>query len=101
MQASRTNLFLRDDTFFGICEGLGEDLRLPPNLLRIAFALGLFWNPVVVLGIYAGLGLLVLTSRLLVREPRPVTLPLSEPVEVFAEPAADEQREAENLPIAA
>jgi len=101
MQASRTNLFLRDDTFFGVCQGLGEDLRFPPNLLRMALAVGLFWNPLLVLGIYAGLGGLVLTSRLIVREPKAGRLARAEPAAAPAEPVEAERDQPETLPIAA
>ena len=58
------NLFTRDDTFFGVCEGLGQDLHIPANLLRIAFAVGLLANPMLTIELYFGLGLLVLVSRL-------------------------------------
>jgi hypothetical protein len=46
MQEAQSNLFTRDDTFFGVCEGLGQDLGISPNLLRLAFAIGTFFNPV-------------------------------------------------------
>jgi phage shock protein PspC (stress-responsive transcriptional regulator) len=64
------NLFLRDDTFFGVCEGLGEDLGIPSNLFRMAFALSFFFSPAGALGAYAALGLIVLLTRLLVPNPK-------------------------------
>jgi phage shock protein PspC (stress-responsive transcriptional regulator) len=70
MHTPRQNLFTRDDTFFGVCEGLGEDLRIPPNLLRLGFTLTLFFYPLVSLAAYAGAGLVVLLTRLLVPNPR-------------------------------
>lgn len=70
MSASQGNLFTRDDTFFGVCEGLGQDLRINPNLIRVAFAVGVYLNPVAAVAAYFGLGILVLATRLLVREPR-------------------------------
>jgi phage shock protein C len=70
MNASQGNLFTRDDTFFGVCEGLGQDLRINPNLIRVAFAVGVYLNPVAAVAVYFGLGILVLATRMLVREPR-------------------------------
>lgn len=62
------NLFTRDDTFFGVCEGLGEDLGFNANWLRALFAAGLLFNPVAVLATYAALGVVVLASRLIFRK---------------------------------
>ena len=96
MNASRGNLFTRDDTFFGVCEGLGEDLRINPNLIRVAFAVGVYLNPVAAIAVYFGLGILVLATRLLVREPRRAAAPAME------EPAQrDAGVEPEELAIAA
>jgi phage shock protein PspC (stress-responsive transcriptional regulator) len=63
MQTPQPNLFTRDDTLFGVCQGLGEDLGFNPNLLRVPFAVLLLWNPVVVLAAYLGLGVLVAVTR--------------------------------------
>ncbi len=99
MQTERANLLTRDDTFFGVCQGLGEDLGIPPSLLRIAFALGLFWNPIAMAGLYAGLGVVVLAARLIVREPRIVEpAPTVEP-QAAATPA--EQSQPDAIPLAA
>lgn len=94
------NLFTRDDTFFGVCQALGEDLRIPPNLLRMALALSLFWNPLAALCSYAAAGILVALTRWLVPNPR---LPVAAaeaagraPSETIAATA-----EAEPLPLAA
>lgn len=70
MQVSKGNLLTRDDTVLGVCQGLGEDLGFNPLWLRIAFAVGVYLNPLVAVGTYFGLGIIVLTTRLLVREPR-------------------------------
>lgn len=64
------NLLTRDDTFLGVCEGIGEDLRIPSNLLRAAFAIGLFFSPTGSIAAYLALGLLVLASRLAFPKPR-------------------------------
>jgi phage shock protein PspC (stress-responsive transcriptional regulator) len=57
------NLLTRDDTFFGVCEALGTDLGFSPNILRIIFGVAVMWNPAIVIGTYAALGVLVFVSR--------------------------------------
>jgi phage shock protein PspC (stress-responsive transcriptional regulator) len=59
------NLFTRDDTFFGVCQGLGEDTGIHPNLLRVGIAFTLFWSPLAAVGTYVALGLAVALSRIL------------------------------------
>ncbi len=96
MQASQPNLFLRDDTLLGVCQGLGEDFGFNPLWLRIVFAAALIWNPVYDIGAYLALGSVVLVSRLIVRNPRPAK------VSAEAEaPAAAANGNAEALPVAA
>lgn len=96
-QSSQAWLIARDDTFFGVCQGLGEDLGFSPQWLRIAFALLLFWNPLAAVGGYAAAGLVVLLSRLIAPAPRTAS--------VEAEAPADQDRadseQADPLPIAA
>lgn len=97
MQATRQNMFMRDDTFFGVCQALGEDFRFSPTLLRLAFALGFFWNPLVVTGAYLALGVLVAITRFVAPDPRPVEKLRMVPVqpeqdrEEAQAPAAEEQ----------
>ena len=57
------NLFTRDDTFFGICEGLGQDTGIPANLIRIALAGLCFFYPLPTIAAYLGLGLVVFATR--------------------------------------
>ena len=92
MNAPQGNIFTRDDTFFGVCEGLGQDLRINPNLIRIAFAVGVYLNPMLAVGLYFGLGLVVLATRMLVREPRPA---MSVAAAVTTQPAS---RQTEDQP---
>jgi len=66
------NLFTRPDTFFGICEGIGEDTLIPANLIRIALGVTLYFNPTAAFATYAALGVLVLFTRLLFPAPRRV-----------------------------
>lgn len=84
MSNRQPSLFARDDTFFGICEGLGEDLGINPLFIRLIFVFALFFNPAMTIAAYFGTGVLVLASRLIFPKPR-----LAEPaVESPAEPEA-------------
>ena len=65
MATEKGNLFLRNDTIFGICEGLGEDLGINPNFIRVPLAAGIIFAPMYVIGIYLAMGVVVLASRLL------------------------------------
>jgi phage shock protein C len=95
MQNVQPSLFTREDTFFGVCQGLGEDLGIHSNILRLAFALALFFNPIATLAAYVGAGMLVAGSRWLFPQP------LVE-VEVAAEAEPLQAgAEAEPLPLAA
>lgn len=86
----RANLLLRNDTILGVCEGLGRDLGVPPTLLRIAFAIGLFFNSLAVIGLYLALGIVVALSRWLV-PPRLETL--GPPASHSAAPQGDNDAE--------
>ena len=94
----RPSLFNRPDTFLGVCQGLGEDLGIYPNLIRLSFAGLLFWNPIAALATYAGLGLFVLALRLIF--PVPAT-PEAEQPETAAAIEAAPADEQEQLPLAA
>ena len=65
MVQETTNLFRRRDTFFGICEAVGQDFGFNPLWLRLAFIAPLFFFPVQTFAAYFGLGAIVLASRLL------------------------------------
>ena len=102
MKNSDTNLLLRDDTFLGVCEGLGEDLGIPANLFRVAFAFSLFFSPLGALGAYLGLGLLVAFTRFVAPVPKPVAPRSEEAVLALPAPQGEnENSEAESLPVAA
>lgn len=96
MQSYQPYLFNRSDTFFGVCEGLGEDFGFNANYLRVALALAIFWNPVLVAGGYAGAGVIVALSRWLVPNPRPAPA-----IEAAEAPVAANPVEPEALPLAA
>lgn len=82
MQDSQPNLFTRDDTFFGVCQGLGEDLGINPNWLRIAVPVPLFFFPVQTIAGYAAAGLLLLAVRLLFPVPRLASSAAAQPANV-------------------
>jgi phage shock protein PspC (stress-responsive transcriptional regulator) len=71
MHSVRTSLLARDDTFFGVCEALGEDFGFNGQYLRAAFAVAIFFNPLGAIGAYAGLGLLVAVTRWIAPDPKP------------------------------
>lgn len=82
-QTPKANLFTRDDTLFGVCQGLGEDLGFNPNWLRVPFVVLLLWNPVAVLAAYLGLGALVMAVRWISPDRK------AAPTEAAVEPAED------------
>ena len=100
MQNATTNLLLRDDTFFGVCQGIGEDLGFSPNILRVAFAPLLFFSWQGAIGLYLALGLLVLTTRLIAPNPK-VAKPRQAAAEAAAPAAPADADSDEQLPIAA
>lgn len=65
METETTNLFRRKDTFFGICEAVGQDYGFNPLWLRLAFVAPLFFFPVQTFAGYFALGGVVLASRLI------------------------------------
>ncbi len=65
MENETTNLFNRRDTFFGICEAVGQDFGFNPLWLRLAFVAPIFFFPVQTFIGYFALGGAVLASRLL------------------------------------
>ena len=91
MQDSHSSVLTRDDTFFGVCEALGEDFGFHPNLLRLGFALTLFFSPLAAVGGYAAAGLVVAATRWFVPNPR-VAVPAVERDEP-ATAAAENQME--------
>lgn len=66
MTDSLSTLIRRTDTFFGVCQAVGDDFGFNPNWLRVGLALPLLFNPVMSLATYGALALAVIVSRLLV-----------------------------------
>ena len=92
-----TNLFRRRDTFFGICEAVGQDFGFNPLYLRLAFIAPLFFFPAQTFMAYFALGAIVLASRLLF----PAKAAAGQPAPSAAEPAAPIIEKAEELALAA
>ena len=105
MQSSEPNLFTRPDTFFGVCQGLGEDLRIHPNFFRLGLAVLLYLNPMAAVASYVGAGLLVFVTRWLIPNPRTdisEAAPVAEPATMDHEVAvANGEAAQERLPLAA
>ena len=98
MQNETTNLFQRRDTFFGICEAVGQDFGFNPLWLRLAFVAPLFFFPVQTFAGYFALGLVVLASRLIFPAKTAAT---AQPVLSSVEPAERHIDQTEELALAA
>ena len=66
--ATEAPLFNRPDTMFGICEGIGHEFGFHPNILRIALAVPLVWNPLAAISLYLALGVALMVSRVMMPE---------------------------------
>jgi phage shock protein PspC (stress-responsive transcriptional regulator) len=64
-QEDTVALPLRSHTILGTCEAIGEDFGFNPVLMRIPFAAIVLWSPLIAIGAYLALGVVVLASRLL------------------------------------
>lgn len=100
MHSPQPSLLARDDTFLGVCQGLGEDFGFHPNWLRVGLALLLFVNPAAAVGSYAAAGMLVALSRWISPDPR-LTAPAEEAVESPGKSEPTEAVEATPVPLAA
>jgi phage shock protein PspC (stress-responsive transcriptional regulator) len=98
MENETTNLFRRRDTFFGICEAVGQDFGFNPLWLRLAFVAPLFFFPVQTFIGYFALGLVVLASRLTFPAK---TAAAAQPAPSAVEIAAPQAEKTEELALAA
>lgn len=89
-QVSQVDAPAAKDNLFGICHAIGEDLGINPLFLRVPLAIALLWNPWVVLGAYAFMGVAVLLSRLLFPKPRRVAASASRAPAALDIPAGTE-----------
>lgn len=64
-QVNQVSLPLRSHTIFGVCEAVGEDFGFNPVYLRIPFSAIVLYSPLLAIGAYLALGVVVLASRLL------------------------------------
>jgi phage shock protein C len=76
MESTHGSILTRDDTFFGICEALGEDFGFNPFYLRLALGVGLIWNPIAMIAAYAAAGIVVAGTRLVAPDPRRAVEPV-------------------------
>lgn len=63
---------LRSHTILGVCEGIGEDFGINPLFLRVPLATIVLFSPMLAVGAYLALGLVVLASRLIFPKPKAV-----------------------------
>lgn len=92
MAADTTPIPLRHDTLLGVCETLGRDFRINPNIVRILFALALLWDPIVVMAAYVGVGVVLGLIHWLVPDVR---------VDSPASAAATVEERQDDMPLAA
>ncbi len=98
-QDETTNLFFRNDTLFGVCEGLGEEFGFNANWLRVPFAAGVLWNPMAIVGIYLALGIALALARWTFPKPRAAAA--TPQVDAGNEPAFAANSEANRESLAA
>ena len=89
-QENQVALPMRSHTILGVCEAIGEDFGFNPTFLRVPFAAIVLYSPMIAIGAYLGLGVVVLASRLLF--PRPKEQAVVESGEK-ADAANEQQRE--------
>jgi phage shock protein C len=64
-QENYVPLPLRSHTILGVCEAIGEDFGFNPTFLRVILAAMVLYSPLIAIGSYFALGVVVLASRLL------------------------------------
>jgi len=79
MQSDNENVFTRDDTFFGVCQAIGEDLGFNPNWLRAALGVLLIWSPLATIAAYLAAGIVIALIRWIVPNPRSARAKAGEP----------------------
>ena len=89
--------FMREDTFLGVCHTVGHDFGFSPNILRMAFAGMLFWNPTIFAVTYVSAGVMIAVLHWLLPNPlmaeEPWQIPAAEaeaPAPVTVEPVPEE-----------
>src|SRR5690348_15264939 len=69
-QENQVALPMRSHTILGVCEAIGEDFGFNPTFLRVPFAAIVLYSPMIAIGAYLALGVVVLASRLLFPRPK-------------------------------
>ena len=65
MPNANTNILVgRNDTILGVCEAISQDFGINALVLRLAFIVPLFFQPMATIGVYLALGVIVALSRL-------------------------------------
>lgn len=91
-QENQVPLPLRNHTILGVCEAIGEDFGFNPVFLRVPLSAIVLYNPLMAVGAYLALGVVVLASRLLFPAPKEQAQPevvaanTAEPVAEFEAP---------------
>lgn len=62
---TKPNLFFRQDTLFGACQGLADDLGINALWLRVPLAASILYDPKIAVGIYAVLCVVVFATRMI------------------------------------
>lgn len=101
MQTYQPSLIARSDTLLGVCAAIGEDFGFNPTWLRIVFALMVFFNLFLAIGIYCAAGAVVLLTRLIYRSPRKLLVAAPPAVVVEDAPVVAAWPEEDRIPTAA
>ncbi len=101
MTDARPNLFTRDDTFFGVCQALGDDMGINADWLRVAAAGIFFLAPVPVMVGYCVLGLIIAAVRWWVPSPVAPLLVIEAPADGGTDPVpvAHASSDAQSAPV--
>ena len=69
-----------EDFIYGVCQGLGEDLGVPPDIFRVAVAVAMLFSPAWAVGAYLVGGLIVMATRFIHRKPMPRAKSAAQPL---------------------
>jgi phage shock protein C len=94
MHSPHGSLFTRPDTFFGVCEAIGEDLGIHANWLRAGLAVSVLFAPKAAVIVYLVAGAIALATRLI------FPAPVAAVVEAAVSPAATAEAEPLRLDYA-
>ena len=96
-QENQVALPLRSHTILGVCEAIGEDFHFNPVFLRVPLAASVIVSPMLAIGTYLALGVVVMLSRFLYPNGNATSA-----VESAEQPASVERETGEReLPLAA